>query len=68
MSYTWVQRALQGSGLVAKRRPRGPHRQRRPWRPLPGMLLHLDGSRQRWFCDERWQDLLVILDDASSAM
>ena len=29
-SYTWVQRALQGAGLVAKRRKRGPHRRRRP--------------------------------------
>jgi hypothetical protein len=30
------------------------------------MLLHLDGSRHRWFQDERWYDLIVILDDASS--
>ena len=34
--------------------------------PLPGMLLHIDGSRHRWFQDERWYDLIVILDDASS--
>ena len=39
---------------------------RRPRRPLPGMLLHLDGSRHRWFQDDRWYDLLVILDDATS--
>jgi hypothetical protein len=32
------------------------------------MLLHLDGSRHRWFQDERWYDLLVILDDANSAI
>ena len=32
---------------------------------VPGMLLHLDGS-QRWFVDDRWYDLLVVLDDASS--
>jgi hypothetical protein len=25
LSYTWVQLALQGAGLVAKRRKRGPH-------------------------------------------
>ncbi len=25
LSYTWVQQALQGAGLVAKRRKRGPH-------------------------------------------
>jgi hypothetical protein len=30
------------------------------------MLLHLDGSRHQWFQDERWYDLLVILDDATS--
>ena len=29
LSYTWVQRALQGAGLVAKRHKRGPHRRRR---------------------------------------
>jgi len=66
LSYTWVKQALQGAGLVARGRKRGVHRQRRERRPLPGMLLHIDGSRHRWFQDERWFDLIVILDDASS--
>jgi transposase len=66
LSYTWVQQALQGAGLVARRRKRGPHRRRRPRRPMPGMLLHIDGSKHRWFQDERWYDLIVILDDATS--
>ena len=66
LSYTWVKQALQGAGLVAKSGRRGVHRKRRPRRPLPGMLLHLDGSRHRWFQDERWYDLLVMLDDATS--
>lgn len=66
LSYTWVQKALQGAGLVACGRKRGKHRQRRPRRPLPGMLLHIDGSKHRWFGDERWHDLIVILDDATS--
>ena len=66
LSYTWVQKALQGAGLVAKRRKRGPHRRRRPRRPLPGMLLHIDGSKHRWLQDDRWYDLIVILDDATS--
>ncbi len=66
LSYTWVKRALQGAGLVRKGRRRGVHRKRRPRRPLPGMLLHLDGSRHSWFQDERWYDLIVILDDATS--
>jgi transposase len=66
LSYTWVQQALQGAGLVAKRRKRGPHRRRRPRRPMVGMLLHIDGSKHRWLNDERWYDLIVILDDANS--
>jgi transposase len=66
LSYSWVQQALQGAGLVKKRSRRGPHRRRRERRPLPGMLLHIDGSKHRWFQDERWYDLLVILDDATS--
>jgi len=66
LSYTWVKLALQGAGLVPKGRQRGVHRRRRPRRPLAGMLLHLDGSRHRWFQDDRWYDLLVVLDDANS--
>src|SRR5438067_5639160 len=66
LSYTWVKKALQGAGLVAQRKKRGSHRRRRPRRPMPGMLLHIDGSKHRWFSDERYYDLLVILDDARS--
>jgi transposase len=66
LSYTLVKNALQGAGLIQKRRRRSPHRRRRPRRPLPGMLLHMDGSRHAWFQDERWYDLIVILDDATS--
>ena len=66
LSYTWVKQALQGAGLVKRRRRRGPHRRRRERRPLPGMLLHIDGSTHRWLNDDRWYDLIVILDDATS--
>ena len=66
LSYTWVKQALQGAGLVKSRRKRGKHRKRRPRRPLPGMMLHIDGSQHRWFNDERWYDLLVLMDDATS--
>jgi hypothetical protein len=48
LSYPWVKRALQTAGLVKKSRKRAAHRRRRPRRPLPGMLLHLDGSHT-WF-------------------
>src|SRR6266567_4628554 len=30
------------------------------------MLLHTDGSRHQWFQDERWRDLIVILDYTTS--
>ena len=34
LSYTWVQQALQGAGLVARGRRRGKHRRRRERRPM----------------------------------
>jgi transposase len=66
LSYSWVKQALQGAGLVARRKKRGSHRRRRPRRPLPGMMLHIDGSKHRWFQDDRYYDLIVIMDDATS--
>jgi transposase len=65
LSYTWVKTLLQGSGLVAKQRGRRKHRRRRDRKPLRGMMLHIDGSHHQWFGDERWHDLIVILDDAT---
>jgi transposase len=66
LSYTWVKLALQGAGLVGKQRRRGTHRRRRPRRPLPGMLLHIDASKHAWFGDGQHYDLITILDDATS--
>src|SRR6476620_10804725 len=66
LSYTFVQKALQGAGLVPRGRQRRKHRRRRERRPMPGMLLHIDGSKHQWFGDERWHDLIVILDDATN--
>jgi transposase len=66
LSYTFVQQALQGAGLVGRGKRRGKHRRRRERRPMPGMLLHIDGSKHQWFGDQRWHDLIVILDDATS--
>ena len=66
LSYTWVKAALPGAGRVARGRKRGVHRRRGERRPLPGLLLHIDGSRHRWFQDERGYDRIVILDDARS--
>lgn len=66
LSYTFVQKALQGAGLVVRGKKRGQHRRRRERRPMPGMLLHIDGSKHKWFGDGLWHDLIVILDDATS--
>ncbi len=66
LSYSWVKLALQGDGLVKKGRKRGVHRKRRPPRPLPGMLLHLEGSHHQWFQDDRWYDLIEVLDDSTN--
>ena len=66
ISYSWVKSALQGAGLVKKQRRRGTHRRRRPRRPLPGMLIHIDASKHAWFGDGRHYDLITLLDDATS--
>lgn len=66
LSYTWVKTALQMAGLVAKSRKRGKHRKKRPRRPLPGMMLHVDGSTHAWLGGTARQDLVAILDDATS--
>ena len=65
-SYTWVKTALQEAGMVKRRKKPGSHRKRRPRRPLPGMMLHIDGSKHKWLGDERWYELIVVLDDATS--
>jgi len=69
LSYTWVKTALQTAGLVAKSRRRGLHRQARPRRPLPGMLLPTDASTHAWIprLDET-QDLIAVLGDATSTV
>ncbi len=66
LSYTWVKTALQGAGLVKRSKKRGKHRKRRPPKPMPGMMLHIDASKHQWFDDERWHDLITIMDDADS--
>ncbi|HST79343.1 MAG TPA: ISNCY family transposase [Verrucomicrobiae bacterium] len=66
LSYSWVKTALQTAGLVKRRKKPGSHRKRRAGRPLPGMMLHIDGSEHRWFGDERYYELIVIMDDATS--
>ena len=64
-SYTWTKNILQGAGFVLKAKKRGAHRRKRPRRPLPGMMLHQDGSPHEWVAGKRW-DLIVTMDDATS--
>jgi transposase len=67
LSYTWVKTALQTAGLVKRAPKRGAHRKARPRRPLPGMLLHIDGSSHRWIpALKRNLDMIVVFDDATS--
>lgn len=67
LSYTWVKNALQEAGLIAKRKKRGRHHKRRPRRPLPGMMLHIDGSTHAWLgTDHARFDLVTVMDDATS--
>jgi transposase len=64
-SYTWVKNTLQTAGLVSRARKRGAHRKRRERAPLPGMMLHQDGSNHEWVPGKKW-DLIVTMDDATS--
>ena len=70
LSYSFVKRALQHAGLVAKRRARGRHRRRREPRPCFGELLHLDGSPHAWLarCPAERQTLMAVLDDATKRL
>jgi transposase len=65
-SYTWTKLFLQSKGLLERAPRRGAHRRRRPRRPLPGMMLHQDGSRHEWLAGQAAMDLIVTMDDATS--
>jgi transposase len=67
-SYTWTKTFLYSKGLLEKAERRGAHRRKRPRRPLPGMMLHQDGSRHVWVQGQSALDLIVTLDDATSAI
>lgn len=69
LGYTVTKVHLQRAGLVAPAARRSAHRKKRPRRPLVGMLLHQDASRFAWLPgDARQRDLVVTLDDATSAI
>jgi transposase len=66
--YTWTKSFLQSKGLLARAPRRGAHRRKRPRRPLPGMMLHQDGSRHEWLAGHDAMDLIVTMDDATSTI
>ncbi|MEX2235029.1 MAG: hypothetical protein WD824_22895, partial [Cyclobacteriaceae bacterium] len=59
--YTWVKNHLQRKGLVKKANGRGKHRKRRQRSPLPGMMIHQDGSTHQWVPDVYWDLIVTIL-------
>ena len=65
--YTWTKTFLHSRGLLERAPRRGAHRRKRPRRPLPGMMLHQDGSRHEWL-EGQALDLIVTLDDATGAI
>jgi transposase len=66
--YTWLKLHLQWAGVVTKAPRKGAHRRKRERRPLPGMMLHQDGSRHAWLEGQAPLDLIVTLDDATGAI
>jgi hypothetical protein len=64
-SYSWVKKHLQAGGWVTQGKKKGTHRQKRERKPLPGRMIHQDGSRHEWVAGQRW-DLIVTMDDATS--
>ena len=66
--YTWLKLHLQWKGVVTKAPRKGAHRRKRERRPLPGMMLHQDGSRHEWLEGQPALDLIVTLDDATGAI
>jgi len=64
-SYTWVKNTLQKQGEVPKLKQKGVHRRKRERSPLPGMMIHQDGSTHEWVAGKKW-DLIVTMDDATN--
>ena len=69
-SYNWCRLRLQEAGMIEKGIVRGgKHRLRRERKPMPGMMLHQDGSTHEWIPGfGRDLDLIATLDDATSTI
>ena len=66
--YTWTKTFLHSKGLLERAKRRGAHRRKRPRRPVPGMMLHQDGSRHEWLQGQPPLDLIATMDDATSTI
>ncbi len=66
--YTWTKSVLYRRGVLKPAVKRSAHRKKRERRPLPGMLLFQDGSTHAWLAGQGPLDLIVTLDDATSAI
>jgi hypothetical protein len=63
-SYSWVKKQLQARQWVERGKRQGTHRKKRERKPLPGMMIHQEGSKHEGLPGQ-WHDLIVTLDDAT---
>jgi transposase len=68
LGYTVTKVRLHAAGLVRKATKRSAHRKKRPRRPMVGMMLHQDASTHAWLAGGAQHDLVVTMDDATSAI
>ena len=59
-SYTGVKNPLHKAGLVKTGKYQGAHRKRCERAPLPGRMIHQDGSTHEWVKGHTW-DLIITL-------
>ena len=59
-----MKKQLRSGGLGERGKRKGRHRKKRDREPLPGMMIHQDGSRHEWLAGQ-WHDLIVTMDDAT---
>jgi hypothetical protein len=68
LGYTVTKVRLHAAGLVRPATKRSAHRKKRPRRPMVGMMLHQDASTHVWLLGGAKHDLVVTMDDATSAI
>src|SRR5580692_614385 len=67
LGYTVTKLHLHRAGLLQRATTRSAHRNKRPRRPMIGMMLHQDASTHAWLPgDTEKYDLVVTMEDATS--